>query len=62
MEGSSGKRTYEFFDEEDDDSQQGRKLDLIDIQKRILTSLLNLRGSAEEDEDETTAEVSVGDG
>ena len=62
MEGSSGKRTYEFFDEEDDDSQQGRKLDLIYIQKRILTSLLNLRGSAEEDEDETTAEVSVGDG
>ena len=61
MDGSSGKRTYEFFDEDDDESHQ-RKLDLIDIQKTILSKLLNLRGLAEEEDDDTISEVSVGDG
>ena len=55
----SGKRTYEFFDEDEDETQ---RLDLIDIQKRILTSLLNLRGSGESEEDDEDTEVSVGDG
>lgn len=37
-------------------------MDLIDLQRRILTSMLNLRGEAGEEDDEGETEVSVGDG
>ena len=54
----SGKRTYEFFDEDEDESQ---KIDLVEIQRSLLTDLLNLKGHhVEEDEEDT--DVSVGDG
>ena len=59
---NSQKRAYEFFDEDDDLASGGQRLDLIDLQRRFLTSMLNLRGEAGEEDDEGETEVSVGDG
>jgi hypothetical protein len=59
---NSQQRAYEFFDEDDDLASGGQRLDLIDLQRRILTSMLNLRGDAGEEDDEGETEVSVGDG
>jgi hypothetical protein len=59
---NSQQRAYEFFDEDDDLASGGQRLDLIDLQRRILTSMLNLRGELGEEDDEGETEVSVGDG
>ena len=59
---NSQQRAYEFFDEEDDLASGGQRVDLIDLQRRILTSMLNLRGEAGEEDDEGETEVSMGDG
>jgi len=55
----SGKRAYEFFDEDDDEAP---KIDLVEIQRSILINLLSLKGHSVIDEDEEETEVSVGDG
>lgn len=48
----SGKRAYEFFDQ-DDDEGAAAKLDLVEIQRSIIIDLLNLKGHhGEEDEEE----------
>ena len=59
---NSQQRAYEFFDEDDDLASGSQRVDLIDLQRRILTSMLNLRGEAGEEDDEGETEVSVGDG
>ncbi len=50
------QHSFEFFEDEDDDS----KLDLIEIQRKIIMNILNLGLSSTETTDEDEQDIEIG--